>query len=119
MSSSEPNEAKIAAFRTYAREAILAASAINSGALVATLSAADVLLGKCGVGAAFIKWALGLAVATVAWAACYLANAAYTHRKPAWNRSEQFWTNSGIALFLLSVALFVVGSAFISAAFAI
>lgn len=113
----EPDANKIAAFREYTKQAILAASAINSGALVAALASVETLTGFQGTGAAFVCWTLGLSLATLSWIPAYLANAAYTHSSSYLGLGEDGWVTLGIAFILGSIILFCVGGWFMSGAF--
>lgn len=96
----------IKAYREYSKQGILAAMAINSGALIASLSNIETLAGKSHAESAFRAWVAGLVVATLCWFFAYMANAAYSHGKECQNL---IWSWIGIAAFMISVGFFSFG----------
>ena len=94
------------ATRIYARQGVLAATAINSGALLATLSQASELKGLPGVACAFNFWAIGLAISTSLWLFAYAANNAFTAGKQTAN---EIWSRFGIVGFVAAIGCFIAG----------
>lgn len=114
MATEETTRNNIAAYREYAKQGILAASAINSGALIAALASFEHLAKQEGIGAAFIFWTFGLAVATFCWLAAYLANDGYSKGR---SRQDAIWSRIGIACLCASISFFCIGGWLVSRAF--
>lgn len=96
----------IQAFREYTKQAILAVSAVNSGAVLGCLVNIDPLIGLDGASLALKLWVSGLTMATCCWMAAYLANAMFKDER---HTAELIFTCIGMLLFLGSVAAFCGG----------
>lgn len=104
----------IRAFREYSKQAILAASAVNSGAVLAVLANSGALIGSDGVAGALRLWIGGLSMATMCWLWAYMANWGFTHGR---RRSESVYTALGVLFFIASVLMFGIGGWLVSNAF--
>lgn len=111
--------------REYAKQAILAVTAANSAAIIATLSQAEFLanLDPEAIGAAFRCWSFGLSLAIACWifpliaAMCHINLTLQRGRSKA-SRSEWLAVMLGVSCFFGAVIAFASGCFFLSSVFA-
>lgn len=95
--------------RMFAKGGITAAIAINSGALIGTLSRLPDLtsvVDPARIGTAILTWALGVGFGTLCWIAAHSAASAYANGK---DKSEIWAGIIGYASAIASICLFVFG----------
>ena len=97
------------AIRAFAKGGIGAAIAINSGALIASLSQADSLIaltGRSFFADAIVAWAVGVSAAAIAWVFAIVAASGFANGQ---KKLELWAAGAGIVAVLLSISLFLLG----------